>query len=234
MFNVSRIDVFNTGLFGDYYLRRWQVIGTRLIALSSFAPCCSADLCDTHGAGGASRSRHGLCRVQARLLELGSTVRALRFSLGFHEILVFRWNSDLKQYPVQPTGDVLAITASVNALSCSYQTQVALAEQLLAKYTRAPRQYTRVTNTGEQRVAARAVPLTRCCLADVTGNDLLPKSAWTADLQQLMILCNADPLCAGFNSNGWCAIAAAVTAAHFCVHAQVQNDSGIASRCAWR
>ena len=30
--------------------------------------------------------------------------------------------------------------------------------------------------------------------------------AWTKDVQQLMLLCDIDPLCHGFNSNGLCAL----------------------------
>jgi len=39
---------------------------------------------------------------------------------------------------------------------------------------------------------------------DVPGSDLLNgERTWTQDIQQMMFLCNADPSCAGFNSNGY-------------------------------
>jgi len=37
---------------------------------------------------------------------------------------------------------------------------------------------------------------------DVQGNNLLPKETWTRDIAQLSVLCNYDPECKGFNTNG--------------------------------
>jgi len=39
--------------------------------------------------------------------------------------------------------------------------------------------------------------------ADILGHDLLGEQTWTRDVAQLKILCDTNPTCQGFNSNGW-------------------------------
>ena len=38
---------------------------------------------------------------------------------------------------------------------------------------------------------------------DAYGADLMPHPTWSTDLAQLQRLCLANPLCRGFNTNGW-------------------------------
>ena len=98
-----------------------------------------------------------------------------------------KWNAGSKTYPDQPTPWPPGAPA-VPPLGSSLSLQAAQA--IVDKYA-----------TASSAVRGRFTELKG---TDYPGNNIIEKgAAWTSDVDQLMLLCDANPSCKGFNSNGY-------------------------------
>src|SRR5690606_11175756 len=62
---------------------------------------------------------------------------------------------------------------------------------------------------------------------DASGADLLAHPMWSTDLAQLMWLCDINPLCLGFNTNGWLKAGVSRLVPSSAVDLYVKSSSGL-------
>jgi hypothetical protein len=111
-----------------------------------------------------------------------------------------KWNRENTTYATTPTGNTLQVayklaakyyplaTMCIVCVSCVVSWCVVLMLVIGTRYLDLP------------RLAPRYV---KHAAMDASGADLLAHPMWSTDLAQLMWLCDINPLCLGFNTNGW-------------------------------